>query len=277
MIRPIALGLAGFSALVAMASVAAATGTGPAIAYLKDGGRQGREVYLVNPDGTGLTRLHVARGIEQIALRPGGGELALSFGGTIRIIGFDERGQPTTTREIKGQILVGDMDYRADGTLLYNIASGPQQVRLLPSGAAQSSLLFTVAGNITGLRWMRDGESVIFTQDDVVKKRDPAGTVTTLASPGYFPAHFGMRRTDDRAIVTDWYKSSTIDLTTGALSPTCKPMSLVRFSDTDVEMVYRTPAGPINGSYLIVQKSDCSGGTFRLGGRGGYLDVDWRR
>ncbi|MEO6113693.1 MAG: hypothetical protein ABIP07_04505 [Sphingomicrobium sp.] len=256
---------------------ATAAGVGPEIAFLKDGGRAGKEVYLVNPDGTGLRKIHAAQGIEQIALRPDGRELALSFGGNIRFISLNESGVPGSTRDVKGSPLVGDMDYRADGTLIYSIATWPRQVRTIAPGVATSELIFTVPGNISGLKWMRDGVSVIFDNDNIVMKRNAAGEISTLASPGYFPAFLGMVRTADRAIVASWTASSSLDLTSGAVSSTCKPMSMMSFSANDAQMVYRQPAGPYNGTYLLVQKTDCSGGVIRLGSRGAFLDVDWRK
>jgi hypothetical protein len=137
--------------------------------------------------------------------------------------------------------------------------------------------MFTSPGNISGLKWMRDGAGVIFDKDSIIMKRNAAGEISTLASPGYFPAFLGMARTADRAIVTDWTTSSSLDLTSGAVSSTCKPMSMTSFSGNDAQMVYRQPAGAYGGTYLLVQKSDCSGGVIRLGSRGVFLDVDWRK
>lgn len=273
MLRRSAIAFAAFTASIVTTAAAA----GPEIAFLKDGGRAGKEVYLVNADGTGLRKLHVAQGIEQIALRPDGGELALSFGGNIRFISLNASGAPGTIRDIKGTPLVGDMDYRADGTLIYSIATWPRQVRTIGLGGTTSQLMFTVSGNISGLKWMRDGASVIFDKDNVIMKRNAAGEISALASPGYFPAFLGMARTADRAVVANWTTSSSLDLTSGTVSPTCKSLSMMSFSTDDAKMVYRQPAGPTSGTYLLVQNSDCSGGVVRLGSRGAFLDVDWRK
>ena len=77
-------------AFLAAAAAATATTTsaqtagGPPVAYVKRVSN-GDEIYLVNPDKTGLIRVYKARSktqIPQFDLRPGGGEIA--FPSTIR-------------------------------------------------------------------------------------------------------------------------------------------------------------------------------------------------
>src|SRR5688500_2295970 len=96
----------------------AQTGGGPPIAYVKVGGTS-QEIYLVNPDGSGLKKIYGTaskRAIGSVDLKPGGAEVAFTeYGkGTPRVIkiitlsGSTPVGQPRT---LSGPCAVDTVDY----------------------------------------------------------------------------------------------------------------------------------------------------------------------
>src|SRR5688572_32768258 len=77
-------------------AVHAQTAGGPPIAYVKRVSN-GDEIYLVNPNNTGLTRIYKAPSKIQVTmldLRPGGGEIAfLENFAKLKILAFDSLGR----------------------------------------------------------------------------------------------------------------------------------------------------------------------------------------
>lgn len=110
-------------------SVAIQVSAAPPIAYSKLGTGNVDEVWLINPDGTGATRVY--RGTAKTTLynvdvRPGGGQVAfIENQGTnhrIKIVSYDVNGVPqstTTVPQPAGCTNYG-LDFRADGLLLFS-------------------------------------------------------------------------------------------------------------------------------------------------------------
>ena len=260
---------------------------GPPIAYVKSA-KTGDEVFLVYPDGTGLTRVYrapkngqAAGKVERIALLPGGGEIAMTVNNT-RLVRqkYDSRGQPAgapSSIAVNGICVLGDVDYRADGTVL--VSDGCLSLWTVAPGAGSATLLHQAQQNIAAAAWMRDGSALV--QEGqlgtmTLKRLKPDGTLETIAPTAIFPPHFGMSRTSDEAAHSDSYAYRIIDLTNGTSREGCKPAGMVKLSPGGGDMLYRSSGSVIGSSTLFVQKSDCSGQPFRLAVKGAYRALAWR-
>lgn len=272
--------------MTSSAAVAQAVG-GPPIAYVK-GTKLGDEVYLVNPDGTGLTKIYAAPRngkaagrVERIALLPGGGEIAMTVNNTMLVrLKHDSNGRPVGTAssiQVNGICVLGDVDYRSEGTLL--VSDGCLSLWTVAPGAGSAVLLHRASENIAAAAWMRDG-SALFQEGQLaamsLKRRWPDGTVTAIAPTATFPPHFGMSRTSDEAAHSDSYAYRIVNLTDGSSRAGCKPAGWVKLSPDGSEILYRSAGSAIGSSTLFVQKSDCSGQPFRLAVKGGYRALAWR-
>ena len=100
---------------------------GPSIAYVK-GSARGDSIYLVDPDGTGLTKVYqaprqgrVGSQIDRVTIKPGGGAVAFIQDSThLWVQAFGGTGQPDGTAyeiDVPGNCALYDPDYRADGSL----------------------------------------------------------------------------------------------------------------------------------------------------------------
>lgn len=272
--------------MVSTAAYAYAVG-GPPIAYVKSS-KMGDEVYLVYPDGTGLTRVYrapkngqAAGRVERIALLPGGGEIAMTVNNTQLVRQrYDSRGQPVgspRSMAVNGICLLGDVDYRPDGTVL--VSDGCWSLWAVGPQATSATLLHEADQNIAAAAWMRDG-SALFQEGQLgtmsLKRLKPDGTLETIAPTAIFPPHFGMSRTSDEAAHSDSYAYRIIDLTNGTSREGCKPAGWVKLSPGGSEMLYRSSGSVIGSSTLFVQKSNCSGQAFRLATKGAYRALAWR-
>src|SRR5579872_4616851 len=118
------------SLVAILLSAAIPASAAPPIAYAKVGSGNVDEVWLVNPDGTGATRVY--RGTSKTSLfnvdvRPGGGQVAFIefYQGTnyrIKIVSYDVNGVPqsTTTVPQPAGCTNNGLDFRADGLLLFS-------------------------------------------------------------------------------------------------------------------------------------------------------------
>ena len=278
------LALAG---LLSSAAAAQSVG-GPEIGFVK-GGSRGDEIYLINPDATGLTKFYpVGRGatsgkIDKIALRPGGGEVAwVEDYVKVKIQAHDSLGRPVGTPRqiaIANNCAQGDLDYHSDGRLV--IADGCWGVSVVAPGGS-TAVQIAVTGNMHAIRWMRDG-SILWhegnsTSDMRLRKRSPDGTVTTVGQTSAFPMpHIGMSRLSDEAAVSTTESYRMHNLVTGTSQPGCKLAGHVQLSPDGTEMAYRSSGGSYTStSTLFVQKSNCSGAPFRLMAKGYYKGLVWR-
>jgi len=183
-------------ALLGTAPALAGVG-GPPIAYTK-GSAKGDAIYLVNPDGTGLTKLHQATPstrfggrIERLAMLPGGGEVAFTQDSVIlRVQKHHANGQPNGSAYNitvpNNRCALGDVDYRTDGTLV--LSDGCFNVWTVPPGGTTATKLFSTAENIAAVRWMRDGSVLIHSGplEAMRLRRWSGGTFTTIAPTNYF-------------------------------------------------------------------------------------------
>ena len=251
-------------------SAVAAVG-GPPIAYVK-GSAKGDAIYLVYPDGTGLTKLYetgmVGRRtpgrIDRLALLPGGGEIAFTQDNVLlRVQKYTENGQPNgqayTVSVGNNQCVLGDVDYRSDGTLV--VSDGCFNVWTVAPRATAAVLLFRTNENIGAIRWLLNG-SVLFHAgplETMALKRWSAGTITTIAPTKYFPPFLGMSRIANETAISDRSTYKLVDLTNGSSRDGCRLAGNVRLSPDSTNILFRSSTG-----YLFVQKSNCSGAAFRL-------------
>jgi hypothetical protein len=255
---------------------------GPPIAYTK-GSVKGDAIYLVHPDGTGLTKLYQTTTsprnfggkIERLAILPGGGEVAFTQDSVLlRVQKHHANGQPNgpayNVTVPNNRCALGDVDYRADGTLV--VSDGCFNVWVVPPGGTAATKLFSTAENIGAVRWMRDGSVLIHSGplEAMRLRRWSSGTFNTIAPTTYFPPFLGMSRIANETAISDRSTYKVVDLSTGSARAGCKPAGNVRLSPTSSQILYRSSTG-----YLFVQKADCSGAAYRLAmGVGDALE--WR-
>ena len=254
---------------------------GPPIAYTK-GSAKGDAIYLVNPDGSGLTKLYQATTasrfggkIERLAILPGGGEVAFTQDSVLlRVQKHHASGQPNgsayNVAVPNNRCALGDVDYRADGTLV--VSDGCFNVWTVPAGGTTATKLFNAAENIAAVRWMRDGSVLIHSGplEAMRLRRWSSGTFNTITSTTYFPPFLGMSRIANEAAISDRSTYKIVNLSTGSARDGCRLAGNVRLSPDSTQILYRSSTG-----YLFVQKGDCSGAAFRLAmGVGDALE--WR-
>jgi hypothetical protein len=279
----------GIAALLASTAAYPQVG-GPPIGYVK-GSTKGDAIYLVYPDGTGLTKVYQApsRGrsgstISRISIMPGGGAVALIQDEVfLRVQRYGSNGQPdgaaydvnipSGTRPCA----IGDVDFRSDGALV--VSDGCLNVWTAAPGATAASLLFTASANISAVRWMLDG-SVLFQEGQLgsmmLKQRHSTGEITVVGPTSYFPPHIGMSRIGPIAALSDTQSFHIMNLRDGSTAVGCILGGMVQLSPDQTQILYRSPGSTTSSSTLFVHKFDCSGAPFRLATKGAYRAVAWR-
>lgn len=263
---------AAIAVFLAATATAATAVDGPPIAFVK-GTAKGNAIYLVYPDGTGLTKVYQApsrgRGfgsnVGRMAMIPAGGEIAFTQDETLlQILNYDSNGQRVSIREItvdNNQCALGDVDYRSDGTLV--LSDGCRNVWTVTQNATAASFLFQAGQNIAAVRWMLDG-SILFHEGQLgsmaLKKRTPTGTITTIAATDYFPPFLGMSRIANETAISDRSTYKMVNLTSGAtVNGPCNPAGVVHLSPNSTQILYRS-----SKRILFVHNANCSGMPFRL-------------
>ena len=266
------------------ASVGYTQTIGPPIAYVK-GSAKGDAIYLINPDGTGETKVYQAPRngrlgggqIGRVSVMPGGGALAFTLNfSQLMVQNFDSAGQPVGSAyevDVPGNCGVDEGDYRSDGVLHvhdtcmndWTVAPGGTVASAAFTGgnwgalaALGTSLLYVEHGSTT----TNNGE---ITGD--LKVRTTGGTVSQITQLTYtLPLY--VDAVGNTAVVSQAGSFRTVDLTTGAISTGCTTGGMVKYSPTGTQMVYEYR------NMLFVHNSDCSGAPFRLAR--GAKAVAWR-
>lgn len=257
---------------------------GPPIAYVK-GSAKGDAIYLINPDGTGETKVYQAPRngrlgggqIGRVSVKPGGGELAFTLNfNQFMVQNFDSAGQPVGSAyevDVPGNCGLGEGDYRSDGTLyvvddcltVWTVAPDANVTNSSFTGgnwgaiaALGTSLLYVEHGSTT----TNNGE---ITGD--LKVRTTGGTVSQIKQLTYtLPLY--VDAVGNTAVVSQASSFRTVDLTTGTISTGCTTGGMVKYSPTGTQMVYEYR------NMLFVHNADCSGAPFRLAR--GAKAVAWR-
>lgn len=284
-----ALGLA-----LALASAPAQSGVGGEIAY-----SVGREIYLMNPDGTGKRLVYrgaAKTSIFGISIKHGGGELSFEEVETrapnakLKTIAYGPTGLGVVTRDIHG--VFGerfDMDMGPDGSVLYTRSpngdlmyddagqAGPvslgldrqvSKVAWLPDGTflyggyeQMSDQSGLVAAIWRGSVANPAGESIV--QLDCIQSMNTAhgaGTAEALVRLGDACSNGELKR----------LTVSTKTLSAGSLGSVQSPA----YSSDDKCYVYMTPKAR-GGAYLKIQELDGTR-SMVIGGKANYGSVDWR-
>ena len=275
------------------AGASAADAGGPEIAYVKAAGSN-QELYLVNPDGSALTKLYTGprkTSLSWLDLKPGGNEIAFMEGLRVKVQKFHDNGQANGTASgIPGPpcSITQSPDYHpsGDGTLVFIAACGfgNFQVMTYKSGDAGPAALFTVSAS-NRIRWSRTGDYLYY--DEAVsptsaemrlKRRNVAtGAVTDFGAIRDLNT-FDVTRTGDRLAFGSTLAPKLLDFAT--MSDVSQATALcegtdIHFSPADTQIVYVTPHSA-KGDYILIKASNCSGSPFSLTGKGSWGTKDWR-
>jgi hypothetical protein len=290
-----------FAALISTA--AAAQAGGPTIAYVNANG-SAQQIYLVNPDGSALTRLYTAprkTGLGLLDLKPGGNEVAFTEQFRIKLQKFFDNGQPdggATLIAMPCTAATGNSAYSpdyhpsGDGRLVFVTAcSGNFGIwQYTPASPTPQLLFSTVSTN--RVRWNAAGthlyydEEITFNSGNVhLKRRDmTTGSVEDLGDMGCNTGgcvdSFDVTRTGDRVVYGSTSTPKLYDHDTMASTAQSTTLCVVgggtdfHYSPTDGQFVYRTPHAA-KGDYILLRSSSCAGGVTSLTGKGSWGRIDW--
>lgn len=295
MLRPLMLATL-LATSAASAAQAQSTG-GPSIAYAKAGGTA-MEIYLVNPNGTGLTKLYTAprkTSVGFMDLRPGGNELAFTEGFRIKIQRFFDSGQPNgaaTLLDTPCQAWHPDYHPSGDGSFVFlHVCGGTYEVRQYVPGVGMTTLFSTISTN--RVRWNRAGTHLYYDEETSfnsgnlhLKRRDIAsGVVEDLGDMGCTISScldsFEVGRAGDRVLFGPTTGPKLFDSATmsGVSQATAVCINRggtdLHFSPGDANLIYRTPHSA-RGDYIMIAASNCSGAPGALTGKGEWGWKDWR-
>lgn len=271
-----------------LASTAAmAEPVGPEIAYSLRGSR---DIYLINPDGSGKRLIY--RGLRKTAifalsLRSGGGEIAFeevdSTGqtGRLRTVEFGASGIGTVTRTIPGCRF--DMDFHpTDGSLLLvemgNGASCSGDIKRLAPGST-TPVSLGIDKDASKVAWLADGVTILFAAEGRIWKAPADGTTAPqeiVAQDCVASLEAAHQRAQALLDVGSVCGASLDRLT---LDPPNLEKGIASgwspsYAPDDQCFIYIVPAG--RGAYLTIRRSDGSGDESTVGSKANYTSVDWR-
>ena len=254
---------------------------GPPIAYVK-GSIKGDAIYLVYPDGTGLTKVYQAprqgrfgSQIDRVTVKPNGGEVAfVQDSAHLMVQPFDSGGQPVGSGHevtLTGGCSLYDPDYRSDGTLYVSEqCTGLPKVWTVAPNATTGTEWFTLASDIGALAAL--GTDLLYVEVQTggpatLKRRTTANVTTTVGTASWsFPLY--LDAAGNTAALSQAASFQTMNLTTGAATAGCTTGGMVKFSPTGSQMLYEYR------NVLFVHNSDCSGAPFRIAR--GAKSAAWR-
>ena len=290
MVRSTIVGLvlcgAGFAAAHAQSA------SGSPIAYVKVGGSS-QEIYLVNPDGSGLKKIYGTaskRAIGSIDLKPAGGEVAFTEYGSgssrvVKILTLNGNTPVGTPRTLVGPCAVDTVDYHPTEPMLIisDICNQNPRIATIRTDGTGYAVLQSTGAYLNKARWLRDGISYVYARAPVDGGQlqicrnscDPnngelLGTVSgmwsmdTARTANILLHDFGgpyMSKVN--ADTGEVVSSNYINGTDGHFSP------------DDREILYETPH-QARGDYLQIYDTS-TGGTRRLTAKGEYGPKDWRQ
>jgi hypothetical protein len=255
-----------------------AAGVGGEIAYSLRGGR---EIYLVNPDGSGkrlVYRAAAKKTVLGIDMRHNGGELTFeevdSGGqtGRLKTITYGTSGLGAVVREITGCRFSSDT--APDGSLLFVDSCNGDLKIIQPGGTAQS---VGVPNNVSKAAWLPDGSFLYASAGAIFRATlgaPASGTslaaqdcVQTLnAAHGANEALVGVGDVCGRAI-------KRLDVGTPSLGASIQDGYYPAYSPDDQCFIYLT-AG-FRGITLVIRRVDGTGIPLQLR-KANYASVDWR-
>ena len=263
--------LLGVLATVALPSAAGAV-IGPPISFAS-----GNTIYLVNPDGTGLSTVYQGpRGtaVQWVDLKPGGGEVAFVENHVLKILSYGDTGRPTSApRTIVLPCAVAlEVDHNpADGSLAVKDGCAPQHIWRVDSTGAH--LMVTQPTTIGDVIWSSDGSHLYYDLADGIHSFDPAtGGTALVLSPDR--SMWSATQTGDRLVLGTTNGNYFIhDFATGVDAPGCTQGQVFHYGNGDSQMVFRIPAH--NAFYVAVENTNCSGLRLITSRAGAYAGIDW--
>lgn len=270
------------AALLSSASAATAADIGPKVGY-----SIGRQVYLANPDGTGIKQLYTGaarKSIFSVQLKPGGGEAAFeeiaccttSSSSLLKIVRYDANGvaSGTVSKSICGR--VGGLAYHpTDGSLLY-ISSCDHLLKRLNT-ATMVSTTVNVPHQVLAASWLPSGTELLYASSTGKFWRVAITTPNSPTTVGDWQClgTLDAGNSTNQALYTCPDSVMLLNLSTGQ-SSMLRQGEDARFSPTDSQYAYLTPR-TTTGRYLLISNLDGSGTQSRIGAKDKYLSVDWRK
>lgn len=253
------------------------------IAYVKVGGRS-QEVYLVNSDGTGTSKIYTAAAKKNIAaldFKPSGEEVAIvELGSPLRIVTLSANGTPTGSRQITTACPVHAVDYHpTEPRLLLAVAChGISHVAMIDADGGNYTI---VASGIylNAPRWLSDKQSFAYlraldgtTNFELRVNLSNVERVVAVVGAGSW---MDVSYQENIALVTD--ASSNIDKF--HLDDLSQDDNFIRGTDghyaaDGARIVYETPHAA-KGNHLYVHRPD--GPPWALTTKGDYGPRDWRK
>lgn len=262
---------------------------GPSIAYVKAGNAP--EIYLVNDDRTGLTRLYTAprkASLTWLDLKPVGNEIAFTENWNIKIQKFFDNGLPNgAATTVAAPCTAWHPDYHpsGDGRLVFIVAcAGDFGVWQYTPGSGAAELFGTISTN--RVRWNRAGTHIYYDEETAfnsgllrLKRRDmTSGTVEDLG-PLTALDSFDVTRGGDRLIHGSILSVKLFDAATmtdtSQSADLCVDGADLHASPDDGHYLYRSPQAS-GGTYVMFHSNTCSGSPVALTGKGSWNMKDWR-
>lgn len=285
-------GLFGATIGVAFIATSANAGIGPPIAYAKWAGIT-QEIYLVNPDGSGLTKLHTTpknMAVGNLDLKPGGGEIAFSQGGALKILTYNSAGQPTAPlRSISipcaGNTYAAGKDYHTDGTLLVSVNCGDGRSLWKVAPGASTATHVLDASYVDFPRFLPGGTMFIYKTgisgietERLWKDSWPPSGTPQLVGPTPVNPRVNVANTSNTAIISNSPNFKLVNVDSGVETPGCTQAKNVQYSPDDSKILYLNVNRRGSSDTLVIHNSDCSGALFRLTGSSSFGPTfDWRR
>lgn len=274
---------------------------GPPIAYVKVGGTS-QEIYLVNANGSGSTRLYAAprkTGLASIDMRPGGNEIAFveTASGTprvLKVLKFNNAGVKLGDPVSVPNLCAPDyVDYNPVASepptvIISEVCNGIKSIiSIRTDGSGRTVLQQGPEANVyvAQPRWLKDGISYVYvraldnnpTQQQLCRNACDAGSGELLWT-GPQVIWMDVGRNDNRILFNPGTNQmKMIDGDTGSdLTPSLFISGTGgHFSPDGRYVLYKTPHSA-SGDYLHIYDTT-TGLATRLTGKGEYGPSDWRK
>ena len=265
--------------MASSASASALAGTAAEIAY-----SVGRDIYLINPDGSGKRLLYrgaTRSSIFAISMKKDGGELSFEEvpskgqAGRLVTISYGTSGAAQIIRNVSGCRF--DMDTRADGALLAVELNCGGVVRFAPAGSSDFQPV-GVPRQASKVAWMSDGSFLYSSEGKIwhATLSDPSGTA--IANQDCVQ-NISTANTASEALVSvgqicDGPRIDRLIVPAGtATHIAAGPDSA--YSQDDQCYIFVSPPQR-RGSSLLMARIDGTGSSVPLGNSANYGSVDWR-
>jgi hypothetical protein len=285
---------AAYFALLSSLAVEAASAqaAGPPIAYVKVGG-SAQEIYLVNPDGSGLKKIYTTaskRAIGWVDLKPGGSEIAFTEYGkglprVIKIMPLNGSTPAGPAVTLNGPCAVDTVDYHPTDSVLIisDICNQNPRIASIRTDGTGYTVLQSTGAYLNKARWLRDGVSYVYVRAPV------DGGPLQLCKNGCDPNNGELLQTVDGMWSMDVGRTaniilhdyggpyiSKVDADTGAVvSANYINGADGHYSPDDRYVLYQTPH-EARGEFLHILDTS-TGLVARLTAKGDYGPKDWRQ